>query len=60
MVGGLLLTRLMASLLFGITPHDPLTFAGVGVLVAIVSFAACYIPALRAMRVDPILALRYE
>jgi putative ABC transport system permease protein len=60
MVGGLVFTRLIASLLFGITAHDPLTFAGVGVLVAVVSFTACYLPARRAMRVDPMVALRYE
>ncbi|HEV2290154.1 MAG TPA: ABC transporter permease [Candidatus Acidoferrales bacterium] len=53
-------TRLMSSLLFGITATDPLTFLIVAVLLALVAFLASYIPARRAMRVDPIVALRYE
>ena len=59
-VAALVAMRWVASLLYGVTAHDPLTFVGVVVLLAIVSGAACYIPVRRAMRVDPIVALRYE
>jgi predicted permease len=54
------LTRLMANQLFGVSPHDPITFVGVAGLLIIVAVAACYIPARRAMRVDPIIALRCD
>ena len=58
MVVSLVLTRVMATLLFGVGARDPMTFVGVGALLALVSVIACFIPARRAMRVDPVVALR--
>ena len=60
LAGSAVMTRFLRSLLFGVKATDPLTLGGVAAGLAIVSVAACYFPARRATRVDPLVALRHE
>jgi putative ABC transport system permease protein len=59
-VASFALTRFIENMLFGVTPTDPMTFAAIVLLLGVVALLACLLPALRAMRVDPIVVLRYQ
>jgi ABC-type antimicrobial peptide transport system permease subunit len=59
-LGALAITHIMTKLLFGVTPTDPVAFAGAVLIMLAVVMLACFVPARRALRVDPMIALRYE
>jgi ABC-type antimicrobial peptide transport system permease subunit len=58
LVGAVTVSQLMSGLLYGVSPRDPVVFAAVSTMLTVVALAACCVPALRAVRVDPIVALR--
>jgi len=60
LAGAWIVSHRVAGLLSGVSPGDPLTFAGVTVLFAAIAFAACYVPARQAMKLDPLIALRHD